>query len=60
MKYRKKAIVEAIMHLGAPLLLNTKTGRQVAYEGDYIITNPDGERYPCNARTFLDTYEPVE
>ena len=40
--------------------LDTKNGRQFIKPGDYIITNPDGERYPCDAATFESTYELVE
>lgn len=38
----------------------TKQGRVVVNSLDYIINNPDGERYPCNWQTFEDTYELVD
>lgn len=40
--------------------LNTKQGKQYINPGDYIITNPDGERYPCPKDTFEATYEEVK
>lgn len=39
--------------------INTKQGWQNVNVGDWLITNPDGERYPCNNKTFEETYEEV-
>ncbi len=44
-------------HDGHTLLINTKQGAQALGPTDYIIRNPDGEFYPCNAKTFESSYE---
>lgn len=44
---------------GVPYI-NTKQGEIHVKKGDYIITQEDGERYPCNPINFEATYEPVE
>lgn len=55
-KFLKNTPVEAVEHTGEPVTLATAWGPQVAEAGDWIITNPDGERYPCPRQTFLTTY----
>ena len=37
--------------------IETKQGGVIVYPGDWIITQPDGENYPCNHELFIDTYE---
>lgn len=59
MKYRKKSVVDAEQATDSGVL-ETKWGPQEYTVGDWIITNPDGERYPCPTDTFLETYEVAE
>jgi hypothetical protein len=37
--------------------INTRQRTVQVFPGDYIITAPDGERYPCNPDVFAATYE---
>ena len=59
MRYRKVSIVEAIQYFGVAYEIETKQGLQWVYDTDWLITNPNGEVYPCNDRTFKHTYEVV-
>ena len=45
-KYRKKVLVDA-QEVTKDGQMDTKTGTHHYKRGDFIITNPDGERYPC-------------
>jgi hypothetical protein len=56
-KYRKKVIVDA-QEATADGQMTTRTGVQQYKQGDFIITNPDGERYPCPRDVFFLTYKP--
>jgi hypothetical protein len=38
---------------------NTKQGRVFAKNGDMIITQEDGEQYPCDIVNFNQTYMPA-
>jgi len=38
----------------------TAWGIQTGNIGDFAITNPDGEEYPCPKQVFLDTYVVVK
>ena len=44
---------------GKILQVITKQGWSHLNPNDYLIKNPDGEFYPCNPRTFNNTYEEV-
>lgn len=37
----------------------TLEGKHYIQKGDYIITGVRGERYPCKADIFEETYEPI-
>ena len=39
--------------------INTRQGKVKVSPGDIIITQSDGERYPCNPKNFKLTYELV-
>jgi hypothetical protein len=39
---------------------NTRQGKVYAKEGDMIITQQDGEKYPCDLENFNLTYEIVD
>jgi hypothetical protein len=55
-KYRKKVSVDA-EEAKIDGQMMTRTGLHQYKQGDFIITNPDGERYPCPRDVFLSTYE---
>jgi hypothetical protein len=58
--YRKTIAVEATQHTGeAPVVLHTLEGDLIAQPGDWIITGPQGERYPCRDDIFRQTYRPL-
>lgn len=40
--------------------IGTLEGGHVVDPGDWIITNPSGEQYPCKPDIFARTYEPAE
>jgi hypothetical protein len=54
--YRKKSSVEA-EEATADGSMKTRTGVGFYRKGDFIIKNPDGERYPCPKDVFEETYE---
>jgi hypothetical protein len=56
--YRKKSLVEA-EEAKTGGSMDTRTGLHSYKKGDFIITNPDGERYPCPRDVFFKTYELV-
>lgn len=47
-----------IMHVHG--WIDTLEGGHIVCPGDYIITGPLGERYPCKPSAFQLTYEKVE
>ena len=47
------------LELGRPYL-NTRQGKVYISKGDMIITQSDGEKYPCNPINFEQTYELIE
>lgn len=40
--------------------MNTRQGKIYIKHGDMIITQQDGERYPCNPINFEQSYEPID
>lgn len=42
------------------LRVKTNHGTTVAKTGDWVIRQPSGEVYPCNAEIFEASYEAVE
>lgn len=56
--YRKAGYVHAVEAREIEVF-ETGSGQQTAQVGDFIITNPDGDRYPCPRQTFLSTYVPT-
>lgn len=72
-RYRKKSIIEAEqffsskwkdypkvgLSVNGGFIINTKIGLQEVKDKYWLITNPDGETYPCPEDTFLATYEEV-
>jgi len=50
----------AIMRMDNVIHIFTKNGMIIAYPGDYIVRNLDGEIYPCSSGLFEITYIKVE
>lgn len=42
---------------GCQFYIQTLEGRMTVNDGDWIITGVKGERYPCKADIFQETYE---
>ena len=59
-KYRKKPIVIYAEKITEPLYIHTLEGIMEGKVGDYLITGVKGEKYPCRADIFEETYELVE
>lgn len=57
--YRKTAAVEADECL-ADCKIDTLEGQSDCKAGDFVVTNPGGDRYPVERGIFLDIYEPME
>ncbi|MEK5442651.1 PGDYG domain-containing protein [Fredinandcohnia sp. FSL W7-1320] len=59
-KYRKKPIVVEAVKLTGPITIETSNGSMKGLPGDYLITDKDGEQYPCDRDQFEAEYEPVK
>ena len=59
-KFRKKPIVIEAYQTDKEMDIDTLEGTMHANIGDWIITGVHGERYPCKADIFEETYEEVE
>ena len=59
-KYRKKPVVVEAYRTDKEVVIHTLEGDLTAQPGDYIITGIAGERYPCRADIFEETYEEVK
>lgn len=59
-KFRRKPIVVEAVKISSPITINTNEETLTGNIGDYLITHADGAQYPCDAKTFEETYEPVK
>ena len=59
MRYIKKPVAVKAYRTLEECDIETLEGTMHANVGDYIITGVEGEVYPCKARIFEKTYEPV-
>ena len=59
-RYRKKPIVIYAEKITKPLYIRTLEGIMEGRVGDYLVTGVKGEKYPCRADIFEETYELVE
>ncbi|MGO4888173.1 hypothetical protein ACJ2A9_10470 [Anaerobacillus sp. MEB173] len=59
-KYKRKPVVIEAVKITRPITIETADGTKKGQPGDYLITDQNGEQYPCPAITFLETYEPVK
>lgn len=60
MKFRKKPIVIEAYQTRVPKCVYTHGGVLLADKGDWIITEVNGEQYPCKPDIFEKLYERVE
>lgn len=59
MKYRKKPVIIEAYQTKEEIICHTHQGDVYAEPGDYVITQIDGEQYPCKPDLFEKTYEKV-
>lgn len=71
-KYRKKPVVieaeqwfpnkeiKGVRVLGSIARIETPEGDLEVSSGDYVITDTEGEKYPCKPDIFEKTYEIAE
>ncbi|UTW69433.1 hypothetical protein KHA80_21925 [Anaerobacillus sp. HL2] len=59
-KFRRKPIVVEAVKINSPITINTHEETLTGNVGDYLITHADGAQYPCDAKTFEETYEPIK
>jgi len=59
MKFRKKPIVIEAYQTAEEVEIETLEGVMLASVGDWIITEVNGEQYPCKPEIFEKTYDEV-
>lgn len=59
-KYRKKPIVVEAVKLTRPITIETSKGTMKGLPGDYLVTDKNGEQYPCDRDQFESEYELVQ
>jgi hypothetical protein len=59
-KYRKKVIIVEAVKLKRSITIETSKGTMKGLPGDYLITDKNGEQYPCDRDQFEAEYELVK
>lgn len=59
-KYRKKPVVVEAVKLKRSITIETSKGTMKGLPGDYLITDKQGEQYPCDRDQFDAEYELVK
>lgn len=59
-KYRKKPVIVEAVKLTRSISIETSNGTMKGLPGDYLITDEDGEQYPCDRNQFEAEYELVK
>ena len=59
-KYRKKPIIVEAVKLTRSITIETSNGTMKGLPGDYLITDNNGEQYPCDRDQFEAEYELVK
>jgi hypothetical protein len=59
-KYRKKPIIVEAVKLKRSITIETSNGTMKGLPGDYLITDKNGEQYPCDRDRFETEYELVK
>jgi hypothetical protein len=60
MKFRKKPVVIDAEQITEEIRIKTREGELTGYPGEWLITGIHGEKYPCGADIFRETYEAVD
>lgn len=59
-KYRRKPILIEAVKITRTITIETAEGKMQGYPGDYLITDKNGDQYPCKAEQFEQEYERVK
>ncbi|MFS0861094.1 hypothetical protein [Fredinandcohnia sp. 179-A 10B2 NHS] len=59
-KYRKKPVVVEAVKLTRPITIETSNGTMKGLPGDYLVTDTNGEQYPCDRDQFESEYELIQ
>jgi hypothetical protein len=59
-KYRKKPIIVEAVKLKRSITIETSNGTLKGLPGDYLITDKNGEQYPCDRDQFETDFELVK
>ncbi|MFC0559619.1 hypothetical protein, partial [Halalkalibacter alkalisediminis] len=59
-RYRSKPVVVEAVKISRTITIETSEGTVKGYPGDYLITDANGEQYPCNSAKFEKSYERIK
>ncbi|MCE7790864.1 hypothetical protein K8O68_00330 [Salipaludibacillus sp. CUR1] len=59
-KFKRKPVVVEAVKITRPISIETEGNTVKGHTGDYLITESDGQQYPCNAQLFEEEFEPVK
>ena len=57
--YRKLPVTVEAIPLADKTSVETDSGTLVGQPGDWLVSGVNGSQYPCDAKIFEETYEPV-
>ena len=58
-RYRKLPVTVEAIPLTHKTRIETDAGTLVGHPGDWLVSGVSGSQYPCDAKIFHATYEPV-
>lgn len=58
-RYRSKPVTVEAVKISRTISIETSEGTVKGYPGDYLITDANGDQYPCKSDTFEKTYERI-
>jgi hypothetical protein len=58
-RYRSKPVIVEAVKISRTITIETPEGTVKGYPGDYLITDANGDQYPCKADTFEKTYDRI-
>ncbi|GAE37235.1 hypothetical protein [Halalkalibacter akibai] len=58
-RYRSKPVIVEAVKISRTITIETTEGSLKGYPGDYLITDANGDQYPCQAVKFESTYERI-
>jgi len=59
-RYRRKPVVVEAIKMSRPISIETEGNTVKARTGDYLVTEKDGQQYPCNPELFEQEFELVK